>query len=50
MLHVADRHTEQVLVQAFDLDAIRRRRASWGVFRDRRPELYRALATSDGAV
>lgn len=48
MLQVADRSTEQVLVQRFDLDAIRKRRAAWGVFRDRRPEMYRALATSDG--
>jgi N-carbamoylputrescine amidase len=49
MLQVADRHTEQVLVQQFDLAAIARRRVSWGLFRDRRPELYRSLMTSDGA-
>ena len=48
MLQVADRHTEQVLVQSFDLAAIARRRVSWGLFRDRRPELYRPLMTSDG--
>lgn len=50
MLQVADRQTEQVLVQEFDLDAIRKRRASWGVFRDRRPELYHVLSTSDGLL
>lgn len=50
MLQVADRHSEQVLVQEFDLDAIGKRRVSWGVFRDRRPELYRALSTSDGSL
>jgi hypothetical protein len=28
---------------------IRNYRASWGVFRDRRPEMYGALTTLDGA-
>lgn len=44
----ADRATEGVLVHSFDLDAVRARRASWGLFRDRRPELYRPLLTLDG--
>ncbi len=48
MLEVADRNSTQVLVQRFDLDALRERRASWGVFRDRRPELYGALQSCDG--
>jgi N-carbamoylputrescine amidase len=48
MLQVADRKTEQVLVQEFDLAAIARRRVSWGLFRDRRPELYGAILTCDG--
>ena len=43
-----DRH-EAVLVAEFDLDDLRARRASWGLFRDRRPELYRALLTADGS-
>jgi N-carbamoylputrescine amidase len=30
-------------VARFDLDAIRDLRRSWGLFRDRRPELYGAL-------
>ena len=33
---------------AFDLDALARWRASWGFFRDRRPELYDVLTTADG--
>ena len=37
-----------VRLATFDLDALRRRRASWGFFRDRRPELYRPLLTADG--
>lgn len=44
----ADRVTEGILVHQFDLDAIASLRASWGLFRDRRPELYRAVGTLDG--
>ena len=39
---------EGVVVAAFDLDALARTRASWGFFRDRRPELYGVLGTADG--
>ena len=35
--------TQGVLTHTFDLDAIREMRRSWGVFRDRRPEMYGAL-------
>lgn len=35
------RAEEGVIVHAFDLDALDRRRAVWGFFRDRRPEFYR---------
>ena len=37
-----------VITATFDLDAVRAQRASWGLFRDRRPELYGPLLTSDG--
>jgi N-carbamoylputrescine amidase len=43
-----DREEEGVRVHSFDLDAIKELRESWGVFRDRRPELYGALMTVDG--
>jgi N-carbamoylputrescine amidase len=33
---------------SFDLDAIAVARASWGLFRDRRPELYGVLKSHDG--
>src|ERR1700761_6213864 len=46
----AGRDEESVLIARFDLDKIRRQRDSWGVFRDRRPELYGAIATADGKV
>ena len=36
-------------LHAFDLDMVREFRRSWGLFRDRRPELYGALATMDGS-
>ncbi len=44
----ADRISEAVLLHEFDLDAIAALRASWGLFRDRRPGLYGAVATLDG--
>jgi N-carbamoylputrescine amidase len=37
------RHDEGVVTAAIDLDAIARQRAGWGLFRDRRPELYGVL-------
>lgn len=46
----ADRMSETVLVAEFDLDATDAYRTSWGMFRDRRPELYKAIMTSDGVV
>jgi len=44
----ADRSTESVLTATFDLDQVRAQRHAWGVFRDRRPELYGPLLTLDG--
>ncbi len=43
-----DRTQSGVVLHRFDLDAIARTRASWGFFRDRRPELYDVLGTADG--
>jgi N-carbamoylputrescine amidase len=44
----ADRSSETVLTAAFDLERIRHYRQAWGVFRDRRPELYHPLLSFDG--
>ena len=44
----ADREEETVLTATFDLNAVRAMRLGWGVFRDRRPELYIPLITLDG--
>ncbi len=38
------RKEEGVITASFDLDRINELRAGWGFFRDRRPELYAALA------
>jgi len=42
---IAEMDTESsgVICQSFDLDVIAQKRASWGLFRDRRPELYSRL-------
>jgi N-carbamoylputrescine amidase len=44
----APRDRQAVLTATFDLDALRAQRASTGLFRDRRTELYRCLLTLDG--
>lgn len=48
ILQQADRAGEAVLTATFDLEAMRKYRNAWGVFRDRRPELYGPLLTLDG--
>jgi len=45
----ADRTSESVITAEFDLDAVAALRHSWGVFRDRRPELYEPIVRLDGA-
>ena len=46
----AGRDDECVLTASFDLAALRRMRHSWGLFRDRRPDLYGSLLTLDGST
>jgi len=41
---------QAVLTATFDLDALLARRSAWGLFRDRRTDLYRRLLTLDGAT
>lgn len=45
----AQRSGEAVISASFDLDAIRKYRGAWGVFRDRRPDLYQTLLSLDGS-
>lgn len=44
----ADDHSQAVLTHTFDLQACLEARRAWGVFRDRRPDLYGALRGLDG--
>ena len=46
----ADRKSEGVITARFDLDEIAANRAAWGIFRDRRPDLYGTLTTLDGVM
>lgn len=49
MVASANDKEEAVLVAEFDLANIKRKRHSWGIFRDRRPDLYKVLLTLDGS-
>jgi len=42
------RNEEGTAVATFDLKEIAKMRASWGLFRDRRPDLYTSIVTHDG--
>lgn len=44
-----DETSEGVLVHCFDLDQLEHIRSAWGVFRDRRPNLYGPIRTLDGS-
>ncbi|NVK23197.1 MAG: N-carbamoylputrescine amidase [Kangiellaceae bacterium] len=39
-----DKTSQGVICQEFDLDELAKLRASWGLFRDRRPELYQRIS------
>ena len=43
ILQSADRDSDCVILNRFDLDEVRRLRDSWGIFRDRRPNMYGEL-------
>lgn len=45
LLEVAGRDTDAILRAGFDRTALQDQRLEWGLFRDRRPELYGALMT-----
>lgn len=44
----ADRSQITTLTATFDLDEIAEMRSFWGLFRDRRPSMYKTLLTKDG--
>ena len=48
LLAEADRDSTGVLVQSLDLAAMGEERLTWGIYRDRRPEMYGPLLSLDG--
>jgi len=46
----ANRTGATVLVAEFDLEQLELQRLEWGIFRDRRPDLYRIISTYDGEL
>ncbi|MEK3662963.1 MULTISPECIES: N-carbamoylputrescine amidase [Paenibacillus] len=46
----AGRDEQAVIVSEFDLDALEVGRIEWGVFRDRRPDLYKMIGSYDGDI
>ncbi|MFD2262655.1 N-carbamoylputrescine amidase [Lacibacterium aquatile] len=46
----ANKTEETILYAEFDLEKVRRRRQGWGIFRDRRPDLYAPVLSYDGDV
>jgi predicted amidohydrolase len=48
VLQRAEKDTEEIIFAQFDLADYAAQRASWGLFRDRRPDLYAPVLTKDG--
>lgn len=48
LLAEASADQQEILTASFDLAALAAKRRAWGIFRDRRPEYYGAIATLDG--
>ncbi|WP_337057156.1 N-carbamoylputrescine amidase [Pseudomonas sp. USHLN015] len=48
LLADADREGTTVLLQTLDLDAMAEERLAWGIYRDRRPEMYGPMLGLDG--
>jgi N-carbamoylputrescine amidase len=44
----ANRTDEAILVTSFELDQLESQRIEWGIFRDRRPDLYKIITSYDG--
>jgi len=45
-----DQQHEGIIVHSFDLEELERIRSAWGIFRDRRPNLYHSVITLDGQL
>jgi N-carbamoylputrescine amidase len=44
----ANRSAETFILATFDMNLMEKYRTTWGIFRDRRPEMYGTLNTLDG--
>ncbi|OEF97685.1 N-carbamoylputrescine amidase [Desulfuribacillus alkaliarsenatis] len=44
----ANRTDETIIYTELDLDQLERQRAEWGIYRDRRPDLYKIITSYDG--
>lgn len=44
----SSRCTEGIILHTINLDDVRKERTNWGIFRDRRPELYKPICSLDG--
>ena len=42
-----NREEEGLLIHSYDLDEIQKNRRDWGIFRDRRPEMYTPILKMD---
>ncbi len=45
IIRQADKENQTVLVAEFDLDELEKNRREWGIFRDRRPEMYSGICS-----
>ena len=46
----SDRESQDVITAELDLESMRNERAAWGLFRDRRPDLYADVLSLDGTA
>lgn len=46
----SDRESQDVITAKLDLESMRNERAAWGLFRDRRPDLYSGVLSLDGTA
>ncbi|MDL4840884.1 N-carbamoylputrescine amidase [Aquibacillus rhizosphaerae] len=46
----AGREEQAVIMAEFDLEELDTQRIEWGIFRDRRPDLYKVITTYDGST
>ena len=46
----SDRENQDIITAELDLESMRDERVAWGLFRDRRPDLYANLLSLDGTA